>query len=152
MSNIVPYHGNIENETIKNYNYRKVIFTGKNLQLVLMTLEPMDSIKKEVHKTHDQFFRIEKGTGVIIIDDITYSLSDGFAVVVPAGSVHEVKNTSPSDQLKLYTVYAPPEHPDKTVQITNPDKKYEEKYNICKQKCDVLVRLIKESNKYVWKK
>lgn len=145
MSYISPYFGNIENETIKNYNYRKVIFTGKNLQLVMMSLNPQDSIKKEIHTNHDQFIRVEKGTGVISINDVTYNLSSGIAVIVPAGSIHEVKNTSTKKQLKLYTIYAPPEHSEGALQIINPDKNYEQRYNIYKQKCNMLISIIKKS-------
>jgi mannose-6-phosphate isomerase-like protein (cupin superfamily) len=146
MSYTSPYVGNIENETIKNYNYRKVIFTGKNLQLVVMSLNPQDNIKQEVHKTHDQFIRVEKGNGIIIINKVIHNLSDGIAVIVPAGSIHEVKNTSTVEQLKLYTIYAPPEHPEETLQITNPDKNYKKLYNIYKKKYNLLIDIIKKSN------
>ncbi len=112
------YHGPIEDLTLDNHNFRKVLFTGSNLQLVLMSLKPGEDIGFEIHEEHDQFFRFEGGIGEVIIDDNHYVVKDGDAVVVPAGSRHNVSNTSKTDSLRLYTIYAPPEHPDGTVHST----------------------------------
>jgi mannose-6-phosphate isomerase-like protein (cupin superfamily) len=117
------FHENIEKNTIKNKSYRKVSYTGKKLQFVYMNIKPMDIIHKEVHKTHDQFIRVEKGKGIAIINNKKYKLQDGIGVIIPAGAIHEIKNTSKKDELKLYTIYAPPEHPKKLEQKTNPELK-----------------------------
>jgi len=112
------YHGAIENLTLTNTNFRQVLFTGKHSQLVLMNLKPRQEIGMEVHDNVDQFFRFEKGTGKVVIDKTEYQVVDGDAVVVPAGSIHNIVNTSESEDLKLYTVYSPPNHPDRTVHKT----------------------------------
>lgn len=109
---------NIEKDTLENKNYRKVIYTGKNMQLVLMTLQPGEEIGMEVHDDHDQFFRIESGEGKCIIDDNEYKLEDGVVIIVPAGANHNVINTSLTEELKLYTIYAPPVHRDQLLRIT----------------------------------
>jgi mannose-6-phosphate isomerase-like protein (cupin superfamily) len=114
------YSDNIETLTINNDNYRHVLYTGKQ-QFVLMSIEPGDEIKMEIHKDHDQFLRIEQGDGVAIINGIKYKLNKDGAVIVPAGFTHQIKNTG-QEKLKLYTIYSPPEHPDKLIQPTNPDK------------------------------
>ncbi len=109
---------NIEEATEKNENFRRVLFTAPNSQLVLMTLQPNEDIGMEVHPNVDQFFRFEEGEGKVIIDGEEHAIKDGFAVVVPAGSQHNVINTSASEPLKLYTIYSPPNHPDGTVHKT----------------------------------
>lgn len=103
---------NIEEDTIKNTKFREVLYTGKNMQLVLMSLRPGEDIGKEVHDV-DQFFRIEAGKGKAIINKKSYPLSDGISLVVPAGVMHNILNEGDED-LKLYTIYAPPHHKDKT--------------------------------------
>jgi len=103
---------NIEKETIANKSFRKVLYTGKHSQLVLMSLKPGEEIGMEVHEDNDQFFRFEKGNGKVIIDGNEYSVNDGFAVVVPAGAQHNVINTSSDKDLKLYTIYSPAHHKD----------------------------------------
>jgi mannose-6-phosphate isomerase-like protein (cupin superfamily) len=108
---------NIESDTLKNKNFRKVLYTGKNSQLVLMSLLPGEDIGEEVHDDVGQFFRVEKGTGTVVIDRKKHKIMDGSAVVVPAGAKHNVINNSNSD-LKLYTIYSPPEHMDKIVKKT----------------------------------
>ena len=113
---------NIEKITIKNKNYRAVIYTLPNFQLVLMSLKPGDEIGMEIHPNTTQFVRVEKGKGIAIINDITYILSDGAAVVVPPGSRHNIVNTSVDEDLKLYTIYTPPEHPSNRLQINKPDE------------------------------
>jgi mannose-6-phosphate isomerase-like protein (cupin superfamily) len=106
------YFTNIEKDTLENENFRKVLYTSKHSQLVLMSLKPREEIGMEVHPDNDQFFRIEKGQGKCIIDGNEYELSDGSAIVVPAGAEHNVINTSDSEELKLYTIYSPPHHKD----------------------------------------
>ena len=119
---MVGYVTNIEQDTLDNDDYRRVLFTGKNTQLVLMTLQPGDEIGREVHEEHDQFIRVEAGTGVARLNREEHSLSDGSAVVIPAGVEHNVVNTSSSEPLRLYTLYSPPEHPDGTVHRTKADE------------------------------
>jgi mannose-6-phosphate isomerase-like protein (cupin superfamily) len=114
--------GNIEEQTLRNRDYRHVLFTGKMVQLVVMSLEPGVEIGSEVHEDHDQFIRVESGSGVAILNGERHELADGVAVVVPAGVEHNVINTSLEGRLQLYTLYAPPEHPDGTVQKTKADE------------------------------
>jgi mannose-6-phosphate isomerase-like protein (cupin superfamily) len=111
------YCDNIEKRTIANDDFRHVLYTGHNLQLVLMTLQPGEEIGSEVHEDRDQFFRIEEGTGVVDIDGAANEVEDDFAVIVPAGARHNVRNTG-DKPLRLYTIYAPPEHKDQVVQAT----------------------------------
>lgn len=109
---------NIESDTLGNENFRKVLYTGHHSQLVLMSLAPAQEIGMEVHTDNDQFFRIEKGQGKVIIDGNEYEVNDGFAVVVPAGAEHNVINVSALDPLKLYTIYSPAHHQDGIVMTT----------------------------------
>lgn len=111
------YCDDIEKQTTGNNDFRRVLYTGKNLQLVLMTLQPGDEIGSEVHRDRDQFFRFEKGEGQVDIDDNRYQVADGSGIIVPAGSRHNVRNTG-ATPLKLYTLYGPPEHKDGVVQST----------------------------------
>ncbi|EKE11095.1 MAG: hypothetical protein ACD_15C00138G0018 [uncultured bacterium] len=112
------FHSNIEKDTLESANFRKVLYTGKNSQLVLMSLGPDEEIGMEIHEENDQFFRFEKGKGGCIIDDNEYAVTDGSAVVVPAGAKHNVINTSSSEDLKFYTIYSPPHHKDQIVRAT----------------------------------
>lgn len=114
------YAGNIEEETLNNTNFRKVIFTGPKSQLVVMSLLPGEEIGAEVHDDHDQFIRIDAGQAKFILDGEEIEASDGFAMVVPAGINHNVINVGQID-LKLYTIYSPPEHPDGTIHATKAD-------------------------------
>jgi len=114
------YVGNIEDVTKENDNFRKVIYTGKNSQLVVMSIAPGEDIGEEVHEL-DQFIRIEKGTGKAILDGVEHELEDDFAVVIPAGMKHNLINTSDYKDMKLYTVYSPPEHKDGVVHATKED-------------------------------
>ena len=107
----------IEGKTEKNRNFRRVLYTGKHMQLVLMALRPAQEIGEEVHTDRDQFFRVESGRGEVWIDGKRTKIGSGVAIVVPAGARHNVKNTG-AKPLKLYTLYAPPEHLDKTLQAT----------------------------------
>ena len=115
------FKSNIEEDTLGNNDFRHVLYTGKYSQLVLMSLKPGEEIGEEVHKTVDQFFRFEKGTGMVSIDGVKHMVADGDAVIVPAGAKHNVINTSKSAELKLYTIYSPPEHIDGTVRKTKAD-------------------------------
>jgi mannose-6-phosphate isomerase-like protein (cupin superfamily) len=119
--NMKGYVTNIEKETMKNSNFRRVLYTGKNSQLVLMDLKPGEEIGEEVHQTIDQFFRFEKGEGIVSIDGVRQKVVDGDAVIVPSGARHNVMNTSKNADLKLYTIYSPPEHQDGTVRKTKSD-------------------------------
>ncbi|MFH1990638.1 MAG: cupin domain-containing protein [Patescibacteria group bacterium] len=112
------FRANIENETLENGNFRKVLYTAKHSQLVLMSLKPGQDIGMEVHLDNDQFFRFEKGQGKAVIDGNEYELKDGVAVVVPAGAEHNIINTSESEDLKLYTIYSPAHHKDGVVRAT----------------------------------
>ena len=112
------YRGEIEKDTLANSNFRKVLYTGKHSQLVLMSLRPNEEIGMEVHEENDQFFRFEKGTGKVLIDGNEYEVSDGVAIVVPAGAEHNVINVSESEDLKLYTIYSPAHHQDGVVRAT----------------------------------
>jgi len=109
---------NIEKDTLDNENFRKVVYTASHCQLVLMTLQPNEEIGMEVHKDNDQFFRFEKGTGKVFIDDNEYDVTDGSAVIVPAGSQHNVVNVSETETLKMYTIYSPAHHKDGVVRAT----------------------------------
>ncbi len=115
------YSASIEKETLKNTDFRRVLYTGKYSQLVLMNLQPSEEIGVETHANVDQFFRFEEGEGKVIIDQTEYKVKDGDAVVVPAGAKHNVINTSKKQALKLYTIYSPPEHQDKVVRKTKAD-------------------------------
>ena len=114
------YHDNIETQTTGNGDFRRVLYTGHHLQLVLMTLQAGEEIGSEVHEDRDQFFRFEEGNGKVDIDDNSYDVGDGSGVIVPAGARHNVRNTG-GGPLKLYTLYGPPEHKDGVVQATKAD-------------------------------
>lgn len=109
------YTTNIEKKTLENENFREVLFTAENMQLVVMSLAPGDEIGMETHNDIDQFIRVEAGEGRAILDDEEHELKDGLAIVIPAGTKHNVINSSQNEPLKLYTIYAPPEHPDGTI-------------------------------------
>ena len=109
---------NIETATEENTNFRKVLYTGKHSQLVLMSLSPHEDIGMETHNDNDQFFRFEMGKGKCSIDGNEYLVKDGDVIIVPAGAKHNIINTSDSEELKLYTLYSPPHHKDKIVRVT----------------------------------
>jgi len=111
------YCDNIEKRTVENEDFRRVLYTGHNLQLVLMTLKPDEEIGEEVHEDRDQFFRFEEGSGVVLIDGVENRVEEDFAVIVPQGARHNVKNTG-SEPLRMYTIYGPPEHLDGLVKAT----------------------------------
>ena len=108
----------IETATTENTDFRRVLYTGKYIQLVLMNLRPGEEIGMEVHDDVDQFFRFEEGEGKVVIDGVETAVRDGSGVVVPSGAMHNVVNTSKTTQLKLYTIYGPPEHLDGTIRRT----------------------------------
>jgi mannose-6-phosphate isomerase-like protein (cupin superfamily) len=112
------YKVNIETETTANTNFRRVLYTGHNTQLVLMSIAPGSEIGSEVHPDNDQFFRFEAGHGRVTIDETVYEVGDGDVVIVPAGSEHNVENVSDSESLQLYTLYSPPHHKDGIVRAT----------------------------------
>jgi len=113
------YFGPIEDLTVENENFRQVLFTGEHMQLVVMSLLPGEEIGNEMHDDVDQFFRIEGGEATFVLNNEDKQVAhDGDAVIVPAGTWHNVINTSATEKLKLYTVYTPPEHPDGTVHKT----------------------------------
>jgi mannose-6-phosphate isomerase-like protein (cupin superfamily) len=109
--------GNIEDRTENNRDFRRVLYTGPHIQLVLMSLQPGEDIGEEVHSDTDQFFRVEEGKGTVWIDGKKTDIESEFAVVVPAGARHNIRNTG-EKPLKLYTLYAPPHHADGTIQAT----------------------------------
>ena len=112
------FNTNIEKETLENKNFRKVLYTGKHSQLVLMNLKPGEEIGMEVHPDNDQFFRFEKGNGKCIIDSNEYKLENGSVIIVPAGAQHNIINVSDTEELKLYTLYSPAHHKDGVVRLT----------------------------------
>ncbi|MCA1605746.1 MAG: cupin domain-containing protein [Acidobacteria bacterium] len=117
----------IEQKTLENENFREVLFTAPHSQLVVMTLQPGEEIGMETHYDIDQFIRVEAGTGKAILNGDEKTLADGTAVVIPAGTEHNVVNTSQSEALKLYTIYSPPEHPDGTIHKTKAEAEEYEK-------------------------
>lgn len=118
----------IEQETLENDNFRKVLYTAKHCQLVVMSIPAEGEIGEEVHEDGDQFIRIEEGEGTAVLNGVETPLTDGTVVIVPAGVRHNIINTSKSDALKLYTLYAPPHHKDKTVHASKEDAEADEEH------------------------
>ncbi len=112
---------NIEKETLENDNFRKVLYTSINSQVVLMSLLPLEEIGMEIHEISDQFFRIDEGEGMVIMNGEEFTVSNGFAFLVPAGTEHNVMNTSAEKPLKFYTLYMPPHHKDGVIHKTKAD-------------------------------
>lgn len=112
------FMGNLEELTLANMNFRHVLYTAKDCQLVLMSLLPGEEIGLETHPDINQFFRFEEGTGKVIVNETEYEVGDGDAVVIPMGAKHNVINTSATEPLRLYTIYAPPHHQDGMVRAT----------------------------------
>lgn len=119
------YSANIEQLTVENDYYRRVIYTGPHQQFVIMSIKPNDDIHMEIHKNHDQFIKIEKGTGLATVGNIKYELKKEVGIIIPAGTAHRIQNTNSSEDLKLYTIYSPAEHPPNLVQLENPNKQNE---------------------------
>lgn len=120
------FRGDIEQQTLENDNFRKVLYTGRNSQLVLMSLLPGEEIGLETHPDNDQFFRFEAGRGKVVIDGNEHQVEDGVAVIIPAGAEHNVVNTSDSEELKMYTIYSPPHHKDGIVRKTKEEAEQNE--------------------------
>lgn len=112
------YKANIEELTVGNSNFRQVVYTGEQMQLVLMSLKPGEDIGSEVHPDNDQFFRFDAGSGKAVVNETEYEVSDGDAVIVPKGAEHNVINTSETEDLKFYTIYAPSHHKDGIIRET----------------------------------
>ena len=112
------YFGQIEDLTVENTNFRKVLYTGEHTQLVLMSLKPQEDIGLETHADNDQFFRFEAGEGKVVVNETEYAVKDGDAIIVPAGAKHNIINTSSSEALKMYTLYSPAHHKDGIVRAT----------------------------------
>lgn len=112
------YNANIEQLTLENNNFRKVLYTTNGLQLVLMSLKPGEEIGAEIHPENDQFFRFESGKGKVMIDENFYEVEDGSVVVIPKGANHNVINTSDTEALKMYTIYTPAHHKDGVIHET----------------------------------
>ena len=115
------YIDNIEDRTKENSNFRKVLYTGTHMQLVVMSLKPGEDIGVEVHDSVDQFFRVEQGQGKVVMNGQESEVKEEMVFIVPAGVEHNVINTSDLEELKIYTIYAPPNHPQETVHITRED-------------------------------
>lgn len=126
------FRGDIEKDTLENKKFRKVLYTGKHSQLVLMSLRPKEDIGMETHTENDQFFRFETGQGKVIIDGNEYEVGDGVAVIVPAGAKHNIINTSDSKELKLYTLYSPAHHKDGIVRATKKEAEANDEEFDCK--------------------
>ena len=112
------YKENIETLTVENNNFRKVLYTGEHMQLVLMSLKPGEEIGLETHTENDQFFRFEKGQGKVLINETEYTVGDGDTVIIPSGAEHNIINVSETEDLKMYTIYAPAHHKDGVVRAT----------------------------------
>jgi len=124
------FHSNIKRDVMENVDFRKVLYTSMHMQVVLMTLKPGEDIGEEIHNANDQFFRFESGKGKCTINGNEYSVSDGDAIVVPAGAKHNVTNTGKSVELKMYTIYAPANHKDGTVRVTKAEaENFPEKFD-----------------------
>ncbi|OGZ18625.1 MAG: cupin [Candidatus Nealsonbacteria bacterium RBG_13_42_11] len=121
------YVTNIEKDSLENSNFRQVLYTAKNSQLVLMSLKPGEEIGMEMH-TLDQFFRVEQGEGKAILDGVEHKIEDGSAIVIPAGTNHNIINTSSDKEMKLYTIYSPPEHKDGVVRATKEEAEANEEH------------------------
>lgn len=123
------YVTNISGAVLENDNYRRVLYTDERMQLVLMCLAPKEDIGEELHEL-DQFIRIEEGEGLVVLDGEEYPLTDGSAMVIPAGTKHNISNVSESDSLRLYTLYAPPNHPAGLLQRTKPAREFRSDYPV----------------------
>jgi len=121
---------NIEKKSLQNDYFREVLFTSQHNQLVVMSLNPNEEIGMEIHEIVDQFIRIEQGEGKAILNGEEHAISDGFAIVIPAGVEHNIINTSSEKKLKLYTVYSPAHHKDKTIHKTKQEAEADTKDHI----------------------
>lgn len=133
---MIGYVGKIEQLTLNNTYFRQVLFTGPNSQLVVMCLKPSEEIGLEVHPKVDQFFRFERGQGKVVMNGEEHLVTDGDAAIVPAGTEHNIINTSTTDELKLYTIYTPPIIPtERFIKLKQkplrPKNKNTERFNAC---------------------
>ena len=126
MLTMKGFKSNIEKDTVANSNFRKVLYTSKHSQLVLMSLKPNEEIGEETHPDNDQFFRIEAGHGKYIIDGNDYQIKDGDAIVIPAGAKHNIINVDDKSELKMYTIYSPAHHKDGIVRATKEEAEQHE--------------------------
>jgi mannose-6-phosphate isomerase-like protein (cupin superfamily) len=117
---------NIEKTTKDNSDFRKVLYTSKHSQLVLMSLQPKEEIGEEIHRDNDQFFRVESGQGKCIIDGNEYEIKDGDAIVILSGAKHNIINTATDSALKMYTIYSPAHHKDKLIRATKKEAEMSE--------------------------
>jgi mannose-6-phosphate isomerase-like protein (cupin superfamily) len=115
------YKTNIEKKTLENTYFRQVLYTAKNMQLVVMALQPIEDIGVEVHPSVDQFFRVEEGEANVVMNGVSQDVKAGDVFIVPQGTEHNVINTSKTAMLKLYTIYTPPNHPDGKIHKTKKD-------------------------------
>lgn len=122
------YTEHLETMTKENVHFRRVLYTGKQIQLVLMSLKPGEEIGLEVHEDTDQFFRFETGEGKVVIDGNEVIVKDGDTAIVPMGAQHNIINTSATEYLKLYTIYTPPHHKDGTIHQTKTDAETSEEH------------------------
>jgi mannose-6-phosphate isomerase-like protein (cupin superfamily) len=120
------HHVNLEKLTRENADFRRVLYTGKSMQLVLMCLAPSEEIGLETHPENDQFFRFETGEGKVVVNEFEYPVSDGDSVIVPMGAKHNVINLSGTEPLKFYTIYSPAHHEDGTVHKTKAEAEKDE--------------------------
>ena len=127
---MIGYVGNIEEKTLANSFFREVIFTGKYTQLVVMSLLPSEEIGMEVHPTVDQFFRVESGEGKVIMNGEEQAFKEGDAIIVPAGTNHNLINLSAEKELKLYTLYSPPNHQDGKIHKTKAEAMADEEDHV----------------------
>ncbi len=123
------YKTNIETQTLDNENYRKVLFTGEKLQLVVMSIKPQEDINLETHDHIDQFIRVESGEAYVKVNEEEYNLEDDDVIIIPAGTQHYVKNKSQDKTLKIYSIYADPEHDDGTIHKTKKDSDEDEHHH-----------------------
>jgi mannose-6-phosphate isomerase-like protein (cupin superfamily) len=127
IENMKGYIDNVEQRALQNNYFREVLYTDERLQLVVMSLAPREDIGEEVH-TLDQFIRVEKGEGKSVLDGVEHVLNDGFAVIIPAGTRHNIINTSSTEPMKLYTLYAPPNHAPGTIHKTKAEAQVDEEH------------------------
>lgn len=120
------YLDNIEEITVKNESFRRVLYTARKMQLVVMSLQPGEDIGVEVHPDVDQFFRIEEGEGQVVMDGVARDFKADDAIIIPQGTEHNIINTSSTKPLKLYTIYTPPNHPDGKVHKTREEAMQDE--------------------------
>ncbi len=121
QTKMAGYKLNIEKKTLENNYFREVLYTAQHSQLVIMSLKPKEDIGMEIHEIVDQFIRVEQGVGKAVLNGVEIELTDGMAIIIPSGTKHNIINTSSTEEMKLYTLYSPAHHKDKTVHKTKAD-------------------------------